>query len=46
MKIGLSTRKEHCVLYGVIFYNHNTGLLNQQGAYKQSKEGCLYMSPK
>ena len=42
MKIGLSARKEHLVLYGVIFYNHNTKLLDQLGKYKQGK-GCLYI---
>ena len=42
LKIGLSARKEHLVLYGVIHYDHNTGLLDKLGKYKQGK-GCLYI---
>ena len=42
MKVGLAARKEHLVLYGVIFYDHNTGLLERLGKYKQGK-GCLYI---
>ena len=42
MRIGVSVRKEHLVLYGVIFYDHNTGLLGKLGKHKQGK-GCLYI---
>ncbi len=42
MKIGLSARKEHLVLYGVICYDLNTELLSQLGKHKQGK-GCLYI---
>ena len=42
MKIGLASRKEHFVLYGVIAYDHNTELLEQLGKCKHGK-GCLYL---
>jgi hypothetical protein len=42
MKIGFSPRKEHLVLYGVIYYSENTELLDQLGKHKQGK-GCLYI---
>jgi Domain of unknown function (DU1801) len=42
LKIGFSPRKEHLVLYGVIFYSDNTELLDQLGKHKQGK-GCLYI---
>ena len=42
IKVGLAVRKEHLVLYGVIFYDHNTGLLERLGKHKQGK-GCLYI---
>ena len=42
MKLGFSARKEHLVLYGIIFYDQGTGLLDQLGKYKQGK-GCLYI---
>ena len=42
MKIGFSARKEHSVLYGVIFYDYNIRLLDELGKYKQGK-GCLYI---
>ncbi|MEI6478372.1 MAG: DUF1801 domain-containing protein [bacterium] len=41
-KVAFSARKEHLVLYGVIFYDHGTGLLEKLGKYKQGK-GCLYI---
>ncbi len=42
LRIGLSPRKEHLVLYGVIFYDFGTGLLEKLGKHKQGK-GCLYI---
>jgi hypothetical protein len=42
MKMGLSSRKDYIVLYGVIFYDHNTALLEKLGKHKQGK-GCLYI---
>jgi len=42
MRIGLSARKEHAVIYGVIFYDFGTKLLEKLGKYTQGK-GCLYI---
>jgi len=42
MKIGVAGRREHLVLYGVIFYDRNTELLGRLGKHKQGK-GCLYI---
>jgi hypothetical protein len=42
MKMGLSARKEHLVLYGIIFYDRGTELLEKLGKHKHGK-GCLYI---
>ncbi len=42
MQVGLSARKEHIALYGVIQYDENTELLDQLGVHTRGK-GCLYI---
>ncbi|HUC20759.1 MAG TPA: DUF1801 domain-containing protein [Candidatus Polarisedimenticolaceae bacterium] len=40
--VGFSPRKQALTLYGVIFYDNNTKLLDKLGPHKQGK-GCLYV---
>lgn len=42
MRLGLAARKDQLSLYGVIYYDHNTKLLDKLGKHTHGK-GCLYI---
>ena len=42
MRLGVASRADSIVLYGVIYYGDNTKLLEKLGKHKHGK-GCLYI---